>query len=154
MNGDVTDFGELRRLLTDAPCLSIRQPWAELILLKRKTVELRQWSTRQRGWIWLHTGKVLDEIAYKRFQMSSLFCGGFVGAFRLRDVVQLNPERWEAWRSTHLDSGPYHPNVYGWVIAQAVRLKRPVAGSGSRGLYPPGPSTLKQLLNEKFSGES
>jgi hypothetical protein len=35
--------------------LSIKQPWAELILLGRKTV--RSWSTDFRGLLALHTGK-------------------------------------------------------------------------------------------------
>jgi ASCH domain len=154
LNHAVTDFGELRQLLADAPCLSIRQPWAELILLQRKKVELRQWSTRHRGWIWLHTGRTIDETACDRFGMSSPFTGGFVGAFRLRDVVGLDVERWEVWRPSHLDAGPCQPNVFGWVIGQVVRLERPVTASGSRGLYRAEAPILKQLLNERFLGEA
>jgi ASCH domain len=37
--------------------LSIKQPWAELILLGRKTIEVRSWSTNFRGLLALHTGK-------------------------------------------------------------------------------------------------
>jgi activating signal cointegrator 1 len=154
LNQTVTNFGELRQLLADAPCLSIRQPWTELILLQRKKVELRQWSTRYRGWTWLHTGKSMDETACSRFGMFSLFTGGYVGAFWLRDVVGLDVARWEVWRPAHLDAGWYQPNFFGWVIGQAVRLQRPVAASGSRGLYPVEESTLKQLLNERFLGET
>jgi hypothetical protein len=133
LNQTVTDFGELRRLLAEAPCLSIRQPWAELILLERKKVELRQWSTRHLGWTWLHTGRTVDEVACSRFEMPSLFTGGFVGAFRLRDVVSLDVERWESWRSAHLDAGRCQPNFFGWVIGQVARLSRPVGASGSQG---------------------
>lgn len=147
------DFGELRRLLADAPCLSIRQPWAGLILLQRKKVELRRWSTRHRGWTWLHTGRSVDESACSRFGMSFLFTGGYVGAFRLRDVVGLDFERWEAWRPAHLDAGPYQPHCFGWVIAQVVRLQQPVAASGSRGLYRPEASTLEMLLSGQFLDE-
>lgn len=153
LNQPATDFGELRRLLADAPCLSIRQPWAELIFLERKKVELRQWSTRHRGWTWLHTGRTVEEAACSRFGMSSLFTGGFVGAFRLRDVVGLDVERWEVWGPAHLDAGPYQPN-FGWVIGQVLRLRRPVTALGSRGLYRADASTVKQLLNEPFLGET
>lgn len=153
MNETVTEFGELRQLLADAPCLSIRQPWAELILLQRKKVELRRWSTRHRGWTWLHTGSSVDEAACNIFGASSLFTGGFLGAFRLRDVVGLDVERWEAWRSAHLDAGPYQPNIFGWVIGQVVRLQRPIAALGSRGLYRPEALTLNLLLSEQFIGE-
>jgi ASCH domain len=154
LNQTVTDFGELRRLLADAPCLSVRQPWADLILLERKKVELRRWSTRHRGWTWLHTGRSVDETACSFFGVSRFFTGGFVGAFRLRDVVGLNIERWEAWRPAHLDAGPYQSNLFGWVIGQVVRLRRPLVASGSRGLYRAEASTLKLLLDEQFLGET
>jgi hypothetical protein len=147
-------FGLRRWMLADAPCLSIRQPWAELILLERKKVELRRWSTRYRGWTWLHTGKTVDEAARGRFGMPPLFSGGFVGVFRLRDVVGLDVELWDAWRPAHLDAGLYQPIFFGWVIGQAVRLRRPLAASGSQGLYRPEASILNLLLNEQFFGET
>ena len=153
LNETSIDFSQLRQLLSNAPCLSIRQPWAELILLKRKKVELRQWSTRYRGWIWLHTGKSADASACQLFGMSSLFTGGFVGAFRLRDVVGLDAERWELWRPAHLDAGPYQPNFLGWVIDEVMRLQRPVAAPGNRGLYRAEAPTLNLLLSEQFLGE-
>jgi len=153
VNRGFNDFGEARRLLADAPCLSIRQPWAELILLERKKVELRQWSTQHRGWIWLHTGKTFDEANYGRFGFTSLFTGGFVGAFRLRDVVPLDRERWDMWRSTHLDLGDCPANVFGWVITSPLRLEKPMAAPGSRGLYRPDAELATRLLAQPFVGE-
>jgi hypothetical protein len=149
----IVDFVEVRRLLTDAPCLSVRQPWAELILLDRKKVELRQWSTRHRGWIWLHTGKSFDQADFDRFGSGSLFTGGFVGAFHLRDVVPLDEERWEAWRTSHLDLGKCPPNVFGWVITNPQRLSKPVQASGSRGLYVPDTALAGRLIAQTFVGE-
>jgi hypothetical protein len=99
-------------------------------------------------------GRTVDETACNRFAMSSLFTGGFVGAFYLRDIVDLDVERWEVWRSTHLDDGPYQSNSFGWVIGQVVRLQRPVVASGTRGLYRVEASTSKQLLKERFFGET
>lgn len=148
------DFSELRRLLTDAPCLSIRQPWAELILLERKKVELRRWSTQHRGWVWLHTGRTFDQAGCDRFGFTPLFTGGFVGAFRLRDVVPLDSERWEAWRSTHLDLGECPANVFGWVVADPVRLARPLAAPGNRGLYRPDAEIVARLVVLPFAGEA
>ena len=153
MNQVATDFGALRKLLMEAPCLSIRQPWAELVLLRLKTVELRQWSTRHRGWTWLHTGRIRDEVACGRFGVSCLFTGGVVGAFRLRDVVGLDAERWNVWRSTHLDCGDYQPNFFGWVLGEVVRLRHPIAASGSPGLFHLQEGIIRQLLEERFDGE-
>lgn len=123
-------------------------------MLERKKVELRQWSTRHRGWIWLHTGKTFDQVDCDRFGLSSLFTGGFVGAFRLRDVVPLDIERWEAWRSTHLDLGKCPANVFGWVLGNPLRLSKPVEAPGSRGLYRPEADVVARLLAQAFVGES
>lgn len=38
-------------------CLSVRQPWAQLIAQGRKTIELRTWATRYRGPIVIVAGK-------------------------------------------------------------------------------------------------
>lgn len=153
LNQSVTNFGELRRLLADAPCLSIRQPWAELILLERKKVELRRWSTRHRGWTWLHTGRSFDKADCERFDLASLVTGSFVGAFLLRDVVPLDFERWEAWRSVHLDLSGCPPDVFGWVLGNPVRLANPVEAPGSRGLYRPNAGLTARLLAQEFVGE-
>jgi hypothetical protein len=80
--------------------------------------------------------------------MPSPFTGGFVGAFLLRDIVDLDVELWEAWRLAHLDAGPPSPNTFGWVIGSVVRLDKPVTASGSLGLYRPEASTRELLLNE------
>jgi hypothetical protein len=153
LNRAKIDFGELRLELKEAPCLSIRQPWAELILSKRKRVELRKWSTRHRGWTWLHTGKTVDEAACATFGISSVFTGGVVGVFRLRDVVSLDIERWEAWRPAHLDAGGYMLDAFGWVIAQVARLKQPIVALGSTGLFQLESSVVEKLLEEPFVGE-
>lgn len=43
------------------PTLSIKQPWATLVVLGRKTIEIRRWSTPIRGPILIHTGQVADD---------------------------------------------------------------------------------------------
>ena len=43
-----------------AYALSIRQPWAALIVAGRKTIEVRTWSTQRRGPIWIHASKLPD----------------------------------------------------------------------------------------------
>ena len=45
--------------------LSIRQPWAWLIVNGYKDVENRTWSTRHRGWFLVHAGKSFDRAGYE-----------------------------------------------------------------------------------------
>ena len=46
-------------------CLSLRQPYAELIVSGRKTIELRKWNTRFRGEFLVHASKAIDKEACK-----------------------------------------------------------------------------------------
>jgi hypothetical protein len=45
------------------------------------------------------------------------------------------------------------PDSFGWVLGQTVRLLRPVAASGNRGLYRAEHSLLERLLGERFVDE-
>jgi hypothetical protein len=40
-----------------AVALSVRQPWASLIVLGIKKVENRTWPTKHRGRLWIHAGR-------------------------------------------------------------------------------------------------
>ena len=40
--------------------LSIKQPWASLLISGRKTIEVRSWTTRIRGRILIHAARVPD----------------------------------------------------------------------------------------------
>ena len=41
--------------------LSIKQPWATLVVLGLKTIEIRRWTTGIRGRIYLHAGRIPDD---------------------------------------------------------------------------------------------
>ena len=41
--------------------ISIKQPWAALIVAGLKTVEVRTWPTRRRGRVLIHAAKLADD---------------------------------------------------------------------------------------------
>ena len=47
----------------DEYALSVKQPWAALIVLGLKSVEVRNWPTARRGRIFIHAARVSDEPA-------------------------------------------------------------------------------------------
>ena len=47
--------GEVRRFEA-MKVLSVRQPWAWLIVNGHKDIENREWETNLRGRVWIHTG--------------------------------------------------------------------------------------------------
>lgn len=94
--------------------LSIRQPWAWLILNAGKDIENREWPTRFRGRVLLHTGKGMTrdeyddaaglaaDLAYARgtpaaFQLpafEALERGGIVGSVEIVDCVTRSDSPW------------------------------------------------------------
>ena len=134
------------------PALSIRQPWAELILSGRKTIEIRTWSTSYRGPLWLHAGRKEDPELQRYFKLRNLFHGGFVGQAVISSVLRLDKDRWERWRYLHLSEGPMPPEVYGWVLRDPNRFARPLPAPGSLGLFIPPPES-QRALREATSGQ-
>ncbi len=66
--------------------LSIKQPWAELILRGRKKIEIRKWNTKFRGEFLIHSSKVPDKDAMKKFGFENLPNGFVIGKAKLVDV--------------------------------------------------------------------
>lgn len=137
---------------TDAqrqPALSIRQPWAELILRESKTIELRKWQTDYRGLIWLHAAKTFDPSAPPLPSGEEPFRGGFVGCAVLASILPIDEHRWENWRHQHCDTGSFIPGMYGWLFSSVLRFKKPIAARGFPGLFYPEPEDMRQLIEAK-----
>lgn len=47
--------------MSDTYALSVKQPWAALIVAGVKLVEVRTWGTRRRGRVLIHAGRLPDE---------------------------------------------------------------------------------------------
>lgn len=99
--------------------LSVRQPWAWLLVTGHKDVENRAWGTNLRGWIGVHAGGTYDvegdQLIRERFPQIALPArdalprGGIVGRVRLVDCVTASDSPWFV--------GPY-----GFVVADGEPL--------------------------------
>jgi len=77
--------------------LSIRQPWAYLIVHAGKDIENRKWNTKFRGKFLIHASKQVDKEAIKKYRHllpKSLDLGGIIGEAKLVDVVQRSNSEW------------------------------------------------------------
>lgn len=88
--------------------LSIRQPWAWLILHAGKDIENRDWPTRFRGRVLIHTGKGMTSDEYDdAMDLASRLCrslalpsyeslerGGIVGSVEIVDCVNASASPW------------------------------------------------------------
>ena len=101
--------------------LSLKQPFAELILQGRKTVELRKWNTRFRGEFLIHASLKPDKEAMKRFGFTELSVGKIVGKARLVDVKKYDGEKeHRADKELHLASSDF--GMYGFILKNVSRL--------------------------------
>jgi hypothetical protein len=98
--------------------LSIRQPWAWLIVMGFKDIENRKWPTRFRGPFLIHAGKTFDLQGYEWVisnmglalpSPSSFDRGGIVGLAELVECLTQHDSPWF--------SGPY-----GFVLRSAKPL--------------------------------
>lgn len=136
-----------RHSLYDWLVLSIKQPWAQLILEGTKDIEVRSWTTQYRGPIWIHVGRRVDESASIRFCRTGLFTGGLVGSAILHGIRPFSQSSWEAWRTRHYDDAPFNDDKakYGWILRDVISLVPPIPLKGKRGLFPLDEEVLTQL---------
>lgn len=88
------------------PCLSIRQPYAWLIVNGFKPVENRTWPTRFRGRILIHAGVTYPKGEYADdaesfgsrygigYPAREAMIGGIVGSVTITDCVREHPSEW------------------------------------------------------------
>ena len=113
--------------------LSLKQPYAELILQGRKKIELRKWNTKFRGEFLIHASKIPDNDAMKEFDFSKLPLGCIIGKVNLKDVKKYNnQEEHDRDKDLHLASS-YWGN-YGFILENPERIK-PIEVNGKLGFW-------------------
>jgi len=108
--------------------LTLKQPWAELILLGKKTIEIRKWNTHFRGEFLIHSSKIPDKKNMKNFESMKLLNGFIVGQANLFDV-----KRYENKKEFNKDKGKHLATVkwgkYGFILKNVKRIK-PIPAKG------------------------
>ena len=99
------------------------QPFAELILQNRKTIELRKWKTKFRGEFLIHASKKESLEAMKKFGFSrELPTGQIVGKAFLEDIKEYKSvEEFNRDKDKHLASKEY--GKFGFILKNPERIK-------------------------------
>ena len=83
--------------------LSIRQPWAWMIIAGHKDIENRSWPTEFRGRFYVHAGvyrprdtelAAIERLAGVKIPVGELRFGGIIGEVDLVDCVEKHRSRW------------------------------------------------------------
>ena len=102
--------------------LSLKQPFAELVVSGKKTIEIRKWNTKFRGEFLIHSSKTSDNNAMIKHGYDNLPLGVIVGKADLVSVKKyLNRKEFEKDKHKHLASSDY--GNYGFFLKNAKRIK-------------------------------
>ena len=84
-------------------CLSLKHPFAELLVLGKKTIELRKWNTNFRGKFLIHASKQLDkEVANSsNIDYTKLPRGAIIRTAVLYDVKEYKNNSFEKDKNKH-----------------------------------------------------
>ena len=122
--------------------LSIRQPWAFLVVTGRKTIEIRSWRPRRMKLpqtILIHAGKKVDREMAEAFGMAEgiLSKGAILGEVIMTDVVQYETrDRWREDMDEHMNRpDQYRKGLYGFVLRAQAFYTHPIPFKGSLNFF-------------------
>jgi hypothetical protein len=119
-------------------CLSLKQPYAELLVSGKKTIEVRKWNTKFRGQFLVHASKNIDEEACKRLKIdqAKLVTGAIIGKANLYDIISYGSKNsFLKDKNRHFASSNYENPKYGFLVNQAKRFVTPIPIHGKLGFF-------------------
>ena len=142
-------------------CLSICQPFAELIIQNKKTIELRKWNTSFRGEFLVHAPiKIRKEDCKKNKIKEKLTTGSIIGKVELYDV-----KKYESLKEIQIDKKKHHASIgsqekrFGFILKNAKPFRVPIPWKGQLGFFDVNlPKTkikdnkiVSDMIEEEFS---
>jgi hypothetical protein len=123
-------------------CLSVQQPWADLILSGKKKVENRSWRVRYRGLLGIHASSsrasweavgqgCLDQWLPTWRQQPPLF-GALLGVVQLASICRHVDLPADLREHEFADRSPAN---WCWLLRQPLRLPRPLTVRGNSMLF-------------------
>ena len=120
--------------------LTIKQPWATLIMQGDKRFEFRSWQTKYRGNLLIHAGEGIDKEAMKRLEKylpKKLPYGKILGKVKLVDCIKMSPEFKELLLKENSDiytKSSFQEN-YGWQVSDVEVFENPIDVKGHLSLW-------------------
>ena len=116
-------------------CLSLKQPYADLLAFGEKTIELRKWNTKFRGEFLIHASKNIDIEACERLDIDidKLTIGAMIGSAFFYDVKEYsNQEEFNKDKQKHFSivTKYFDGYKYGFLIRNARMFKKSIPYPG------------------------
>lgn len=133
--------------------ISLRQPWADLVMQGKKTLELRSWTVSYRGPLAIHASQTVSEAACQAFGIrpDQVTSGAILGTVELVSILELDEREYQARKNEHLAGDffkpdPEHSTLYGWQVTNPQPLPQPAPFPGRMGLF--------NVPDELFTGQA
>lgn len=114
--------------------LTIKEPWASLIINGYKKYEFRSWNTKYRGKVLIHAGKSFDEVNRKRFEHLNLDYanGEIIGEAEIVDCKLVDNDFYEKYLKdnslVYRKSG--FNEKYAFVLKNVIRYEKRIPCKG------------------------
>ena len=118
-------------------CLSVSQPFADLIISGKKTIELRNWNTNFRGEFLIHAPIKIKTKDCKRLKIDrKLITGAIVGKATLYDVKKYNSlKEIKTDQKHHQAAKDVHNKKYGFILKNMKSFRIPIPWKGQLGFF-------------------
>ena len=119
--------------------LTIKEPWASLIIDGHKKYEFRSWKTNYRGKILIHAGLSLEKGMLLKFKDYNLNCinGAIIGEAYITDCILVDEKLNNELRN--IDPVVYgrsnHIETYAWKLENIKKYDNPIYIKGKLGLW-------------------
>lgn len=121
--------------------LSIKEPWASLIMNGTKKIETRSWKTKYRGEIYIHASlskaKITKSEVYELIKDMNFKCGYIICKCNLVDCIYMTDEYVNDMKTNHYEEyicGHYEVGRYAWIV-EDVKVIEPIKAKGKLGLW-------------------
>lgn len=119
-------------------CLTIKQPWASLIVSGYKKYEFRSWKTKYRGKILIHAGMSLEKTYIDKVKEYNLeyIKGAIIGEAEIVDCILVDKNFDDYLRNeNNLVYGKDHVGSYAWKLDNIKKYKEPIYVKGKLSLW-------------------
>ncbi len=118
-------------------CLSISQPFADLVISGEKSIELRNWNKNFRGEFLIHAPiKIRTEDSRRLKIKKKLVTGAIVGKATLYDVKKYNSAKEiKIDKKFHYASKDFFNKKFGFVLKNAKPFRIPIPWKGQLGFF-------------------
>jgi activating signal cointegrator 1 len=142
--------------------LTIHQPWASLLVKKKKQFETRDWQRNYRGLLAIHAGKeplspledyydilyaLKGDFNFDETYFNSTF-GKIIAIATLKDIHLMTKELIK--KQSHLErvSGYWEPGRYAWEFTDIKPLPKPIPVRGLPGLWDVSDEIQQQISQQ------